>query len=82
MSNLPVWVQAGLAALLILAAVVAFGVHQQDGVAHNRASLERLHGEIQDVDNIVRDNQQRLAHIEALLNGRRDTGNIEAGVAR
>ena len=67
MSHLPNWVQAGVAALLILVAVVAFGVHQQDGVSQNREALRELHREVQDVDNIVRDNQQRLTHIEALL---------------
>ena len=69
MSNLPSWVQAGVAALLILVAVVAFGVHQQDGVSQNRESLRELHREVGEVDDIVRDNQQRLAHIEALLDG-------------
>ena len=69
MKDMPSWVQAGIAVLLLMVAIVAFGVHVQDGVAQNRAVINDVHGEIGDIDDIVRDNQQRLAHMEAILNG-------------
>lgn len=75
--SIPTWVQAAVVALGVFAAVVAFAIHLQDDVAHvqdnvsrNHDSIERLHQEVGIVDDIVRDNQQRLAHIEAILENR------------
>ena len=69
MKDIPTWIQAGIAIVLLGAAIVAFNVHLQDGVAKNHEAIEQVQEEVGDVDDIVRDNQQRLAHIEALLNG-------------
>ena len=65
--NWPNWLQAAVVALGVIAAVVAFGIHLQDDVDRNHHSIERLHVEVKEVDDIVRDSQQRLAHIEAIL---------------
>ena len=70
MKDIPNWVQAGIAALLLMFAIIAFGVHFQDEVVQNRETIQTIHIEIKEIDDIVRDNQQRLTHIEALLNGR------------
>ena len=69
MKDIPTWIQVGIALVLLGTAIVAFNVHLQDGVEKNHAGLERLHQEVGEVDDIVRDNQQRLAHIEAILSG-------------
>ena len=67
LQSVPGWVQAGIAVLLLIGMVVAFGVHIQDGVRHNNEAIGQVESKVDEVDDIVRDNQQRLAHIEALL---------------
>ena len=67
LQSVPGWVQAGIAVLLLIGMVVAFGVHIQDGVRHNNEAIGQVEIKVDEVDDIVRDNQQRLAHIEALL---------------
>ena len=71
LKNLPEWVSIALVVgTLIAGSVIAF-VHVQDQVAANNAGIGRVERTVHEVDEIVRDNQQRLAHIEALLNGSR-----------
>ena len=69
MKDVPTWIQIGIALVLLGASIIAFNVHLQDGVEKNHEAIEQVQKEVGDVDDIVRNNQQRLAHIEALLNG-------------
>ena len=69
MQSLPNWLQVFIAILVLVAGGLVSFVHLQDDVAKNRDAIETVNDNVQKVDDIVRDNQQRLAHIEALLNG-------------
>ena len=69
LKNIPEWLQTAVLVGGFFAASVAAFVHVQDQVAVNNAAIIRVELTVHEVDGIVRDNQQRLAHIEALLNG-------------
>ena len=67
MKDMPSWVQAGIAVVMLMVAIIAFGVHLKAGVDQNRDTLQVVHQEVQTIDDLVRENQQRLAQIEVLL---------------
>ena len=69
MKEMSSWLQATVTALFLLGAIIAFGVHVKDGVSQNREVIQEIHTEVKDIDDTVHDNQQRLAHIEALISG-------------
>ena len=67
MKDMPSWVQAGIAVVMLMVAIIAFGVHLKAGVDQNRDTLQVVHQEVQTIDDLVRENQHRLAQIEVLL---------------
>ena len=67
MKDMPSWVQAGIAVVMLMVAIIAFGVHLKAGVDQNRDTLQVVHQEVQTIDDLVRKNQHRLAQIEVLL---------------
>ena len=67
MKELPNWFQAGIAMLMMLVAIIAFGVHLKAGVDQNRDTLRVVHQEVQAIDDLVRENQRVLAQMEVLL---------------
>lgn len=70
MKSLPAWLQAVLPLVVLIVGAIVVVVHLQDKAEQNYQAILDNKDEIRHVDDIVRDNQQRLAHIEALLNGR------------